>query len=195
MRAEQPPGLALLTLSLTRSIRKLGARHPVVGGYAMRTLFLPFAFALGIATAACNRQAPPMDLEAARASLRAADAAYTEAALSKNLDAFMAMYEPSAAMYPPGEATAQGTEAIRAVANAFIQDPAFAATFTPGTVDVSPSGDMGYTLNDATLTFTGPDGKPATERSRDFHVWRRQADASWKVVVDIWNAEPAPTAK
>lgn len=23
---------------------------------------------------------------------------------------------------------------------------------------------------------------------RDFHVWKKQADGSWKVAVDIWNS-------
>jgi ketosteroid isomerase-like protein len=32
------------------------------------------------------------------------------------------------------------------------------------------------------------------QRLRDVHLWRKQADGSWKVVVDVWNMEPAPAA-
>jgi uncharacterized protein (TIGR02246 family) len=156
----------------------------------MRRSIAPPVVALGIALAACGRQPPPVDLEAARASLRAADSGYSQTASSKNIEAFVALYEPTATMYPPGEATAQGSEAIRSVADAFLKDPAFAVTFQPVAVEVASGGDMGYTLNTAAITVTGPDRKPATERIRDFHVWRKQADGSWKVVVDIWNAEP-----
>ena len=49
---------------------------------------------------------------------------------------------------------------------------------------------MGYTLNAADLSYTGPDGKPLTEHLRDFHLWRKQPDGSWKLSIDIWNAEP-----
>ena len=161
----------------------------------MRTFIAPATLVLGIAAAACGRQPPQVDLEAARASLRAADSGYSQTVSGKNLEAFVALYEPGATMYPPAEAMAQGTDAIRALGDAFLKDPAFAATFTPVAVEVSASGDMGYTLNTADITVTGPAGRPATERIRDFHLWRRQADGSWKVVVDIWNAEPPPPTK
>ncbi|MBI1967147.1 MAG: DUF4440 domain-containing protein [Gemmatimonadetes bacterium] len=161
----------------------------------MRTFTAPAALVLGIAAAACGRQPPPVDLEAARASLRTADSGYSQTASGKNLEAFVALYEPSATMYPPAEALAQGTEAIRAFAGAFLKDPAFAVRFTPVAVEVAANGDMGYTLNTVDITVTGPDGKPATERIRDFHLWRKQADGRWKVVVDIWNAEPPPPTK
>lgn len=106
----------------------------------------------------------------------------------------MALYEPGATMYPPAQAAARGTEAIRGLIDAFLRDPAFAITFTPVAVDVSTDGEMGYTLNTAVITATGLDGKPATERIRDFQLWRKQADGSWKIVVDLWNDEPAPPA-
>jgi uncharacterized protein (TIGR02246 family) len=155
----------------------------------MRRSIVPTLLIVALAAACAPR---PADLEAARAALRAADSGYSQVAVAKNVDAFVALYEAGATMYPPGEATAQGTDAIRAVVETFLKDPAFAVTFTPVVVDVAAGGDLGYTLNTAAITATGPDGKPATERIRDFHVWRKQADGSWKIVIDIWNAEPPP---
>ena len=61
-----------------------------------------------------------------------------------------------------------------------------------GQVALRPGADMGYSMSEATMTLSGPDGGPVTEHVRDFYVWRRQADGSWKVVVDIWNAAPPP---
>lgn len=49
---------------------------------------------------------------------------------------------------------------------------------------------MGYTYGTANITITGPDGNPMTEGIRDFHLWKRQADGSWRIVVDIWNIAP-----
>ena len=56
-------------------------------------------------------------------------------------------------------------------------------------VEVSSGGDMGWTLAIGDVSFTRPDGEPGSDRVRDFHVWQRQADGSWKVAVDIWNSE------
>jgi len=96
-------------------------------------------------------------------------------------------------MYPPGEATVTGVDAIGKYVDGFLKDSAFSAVFNPVAVDVSTDGTMGYTLNAADLSFTGPQGKPVTEHLRDFHVWRKQADGSWKLLIDIWNAQPAST--
>jgi uncharacterized protein (TIGR02246 family) len=146
--------------------------------------------ALGSALAACTSQ-PAVDIEAARAALRDADSRYSQAAVGKDRAAFVAFYAPDAVMYPPGEATVSGLDGIGKLADTFWRDPAFAGSFRPIAVEVANDGTMGYTLNAAELTVTGPDGKPTTERLRDFHIWRRQPDGSWKLTVDIWNAEPS----
>lgn len=141
----------------------------------------------------CARQPAP-DLEEARASLRDADALYGKAGMAKNQADFLAFYASDAVAYPPGAGTVSGHAAISAFLDAVFKDTAFAATFQPAAVDVSADGSMGTTLAIADITTTGPDGKPVTEHVRDFHVWRRQPDGSWKLTVDIWNAQPSPAA-
>jgi ketosteroid isomerase-like protein len=142
----------------------------------------------------CAPQAAAPDLEQARASLREADALYGKAGSTKSQADFVAFYATDAVVYPPGAAAVSGLPAISAFLDGFFKDPAFAANFQPAVVDVSADGSMGTTLSIADITITGPDGKPATEHIRDFHVWRRQQDGSWKLWVDIWNAEPVPAA-
>ena len=34
-------------------------------------------------------------------------------------------------------------------------------------------------------------GQPKTEYNKGVTVWRKEADGSWKNVVDIWNADPS----
>jgi len=147
---------------------------------------------LGVALSACASQAV-VDIEAARAALRDADSRYSKAVVGKDRAALVASYAADAVVYPHGEATVTGLDGIGNMADTFWRDPAFAASFRPIAVEVAADGTMGYTLNAADLTITGPDGKPTTERLRDFHVWRRQPDGSWKLAVDIWNAEPPAT--
>jgi ketosteroid isomerase-like protein len=141
----------------------------------------------------CVRQSAP-DLEAARASLRETDALYGKAGMAKNEAEFLAFYASDAVAYPPGASAVIGHDNISAFLGAVFKDTAFAATFQPAAVEVSADGSMGTTLAIADITTTGPDGKPVTEHVRDFHVWRRQPDGSWKLSVDIWNAEPSPAA-
>ena len=142
-------------------------------------------------SASCSPAAPPVDVEAERAALTEADSRYGSTAATRDLETFLAFYASDAAMYPPEGATVTGLDNIRSFAGAFFADPAFSATFRSLAVEVSQDGDMGYTLSTGDLAYTGPDGNLIAERIRDFHVWRKQADGTWKIVVDIWNLEPA----
>jgi uncharacterized protein (TIGR02246 family) len=134
------------------------------------------------------------DPEAAAASLRDADSRYSQAILGRDRAVLVAFYADDAASYPPAEATVTTLEGIVDMADAFWADPAFAASFKLVVIEVSDDGSMGYTLNALDLVATGPDGNPHPERMRDFHVWRKQADGSWKIAIDIWNSEAASAA-
>ena len=143
-----------------------------------------------LVTACTPAPAPVADTGAALAALKEADAAYARAGVARDLEAFVAFYAQDASSHPPGEPPVTGVSAIRAYLGRYFQDTAFAAQFQPVSAVISDDGTMGYTLNGAELRVTGPDGKPMSERIRDFHVWRKQADGSWKVVIDMWNAVP-----
>ena len=146
---------------------------------------------LGIVS--CTRQTS-VDVSAERAALREADTRYSETLSRKDTDAFVGFYAPDGAMYPPEGSDVKGPDSIRSFVGPFFKDPAFATKSTLLTVEVSQGGDMGYTFDLLELTATRPNGEPGTERLRDFHLWRKQADGSWKIMVDIWNAGPPTTA-
>ncbi|MBI3982495.1 MAG: DUF4440 domain-containing protein [Gemmatimonadetes bacterium] len=156
----------------------------------MRPLLLLIpAAALG--SIAC---APTVNLDAEREALRQADAAYSQAAGSMNVDAFVGFYAADAKLYAPNSPAITGIEGIRAFATEMSSMSGFSVIFHPTSLDVSSGGDMGYTLSHYVVTVNGPDGKPVTEKGPDFHVWKKQADGSWKVLIDIWNSEdPLPT--
>jgi ketosteroid isomerase-like protein len=67
-------------------------------------------------------------------------------------------------------------------------------------VSVAKSGDMAYSWGTYDLTATGPDGKPMQDQGKYATVWKKQADGSWKSVLDTFNtstpmAPPPPPAK
>ena len=56
--------------------------------------------------------------------------------------------------------------------------------WTPDFVDVSASGDLGYTYGHYTFSYTDEEGV-VQESTGIFHsVWKRQADGTWKFVWD-----------
>jgi uncharacterized protein (TIGR02246 family) len=148
------------------------------------------AFLVLVGMVSCARQ-PSVDVAAERAALTEADSRYSQATSTKDADAFVGFYAQDGAMYPPEGSVVKGPDSIRDFVGPFFEDPGFAAKFTPLAVEVSQGGDMGYSFNLLELTATGPTGETVTEHLRDFHLWHKQADGSWKLVVDIWNAEPA----
>jgi ketosteroid isomerase-like protein len=54
-------------------------------------------------------------------------------------------------------------------------------------VGVSRSGDMGYSIANATFRSTMPDGLLVEDRLRDFHLWEKE-DGEWKIAIDMWNS-------
>ena len=156
----------------------------------LRRTVAGLVFATLVAGVSCTPAPAAVDTGAAQDALREADAAYSRAGNSKDLEAFVAHYAPEAVGYPPNEPTVTGLDGIRGWIGKALQDSAFAVTFQPVSLEVSSDGTMGYTVNTADLRATGPDGKPMDARIRDVHMWRKQADGSWKVVIDIWNFAP-----
>ena len=138
---------------------------------------------------------PEIDIEAERAALSEAANRYHEAGVSLDLDTIAALYANDALLLPPNSEAMEGPDGVREFLTAFTSIPGFQIRFEEPTVVVSKEGDMGYTLADIEFTVDGPDGQPVTSQERDFHLWRKQADGSWKVVIDIWNSpDPLPTA-
>jgi ketosteroid isomerase-like protein len=67
--------------------------------------------------------------------------------------------------------------------------PGFAVTLEATSAEVAASGDIGYTLGNFTYQMSMPDGSQLTDRGKYATIWKKQADATWKVAVDIFNSE------
>ncbi len=63
------------------------------------------------------------------------------------------------------------------------------ADWAPVYGDIAAAGDLGW--NTGPLVFEGEVGKP-DRHGMFFSVWKRQADASWKVVLDVGSDTPGP---
>jgi len=77
-----------------------------------------------------------------------------------------------------------GKEAIAEFYKTQPLPPAVSLTWTPDFVDVSKSGDLGYTYGYYILSYPGPEGKTVENKGVFHTVWKRQADGTWKFVWD-----------
>lgn len=127
-------------------------------------------------------------------AMLAADRAFAAMAADAGVPAaFAAFAANDVRMFPDGAEPYQG----RAAMMARFQNWPDGATleWTPVEAVAAPAGDFGFTWG--RFVYTGPAGGGGTETDHGKYVsiWRREADGSWKFVVDIGNSNPAPAAE
>ena len=140
--------------------------------------------------AAC---APAADVEADRAAIEAVREAEGAAFSAENIDAVMDVVTDDIVMMGPNEPLVSGREAVREWANGFTA--MFSITFNSYETDeIEVAGDLAYERYTAHWTITPKDGSDAVDEIlKGIHIFRRQADGSWKIARDIWNSdEPVP---
>jgi ketosteroid isomerase-like protein len=88
-----------------------------------------------------------------------------------------------------GQVPVIGRVAIEKSANWLPQ--VYQLTWTPTDAQMGPSGDMGYTWGHFEGRSKDAAGNPVLTSGRYMTIWRKQADGSWKVVLDAGANEPA----
>jgi uncharacterized protein (TIGR02246 family) len=110
-----------------------------------------------------------------------ADLLVIEALNTGDVEAALAFYEPGATFVPePGKA-ATGLDAIRDVLNGFL---ALKPRLTIQVSQVVEAGDVALLCSRWTLNGTGPDGSPVELAGQGAEVVRRQADGTWRFIID-----------
>lgn len=104
---------------------------------------------------------------------------------------FAGYYAENASLLLPGAPIITGRESIQSAVKPLMSDPNFALQFSSNKAEASQGGDIVYTVGSYTMTLTGPDKKPVTDKGKYTTVFKKQADASWKAVVDMLNSDSA----
>lgn len=153
-------------------------------------------FAVLLLTMACTPAPPPEppDTRAAdESAIRAAVAKWAKAAEAKDVEKFVSFYAPNGSLMAPGMNTVTGTAALREAVTGLMATPGLdKLTFGTSGVEVARSGDLAWEWGTYEMTVTDPKTKKtSTEKGKYVCVWKKQGDGSWKVVGDIFNADPA----
>jgi uncharacterized protein (TIGR02246 family) len=125
-------------------------------------------------------------------ALRFTDEALTEAIADKNLERIVSFYADDASILPVQEPIVTGREAIREEWEQALAIPGFSGSATTTKVDVSRAGDLGYTQGIFSTEMELIDGTTGTERGKYVAIWKKQADGTWKVAIEISNTDAPP---
>jgi uncharacterized protein (TIGR02246 family) len=152
-----------------------------------------------VTLAACTQQAPaptpPPDTRAAdEDAIHALVKEWSGAAQSKDPAKFTAVYAEDATVMMEGMADVSGKAAIKEAITGMMSDPNFALSFAADKVVVARSGDLAYETGTYTMTMSDAKKKPATQSGHYVVVWRKEADGSWKAVIDAPISDPPATA-
>jgi ketosteroid isomerase-like protein len=109
------------------------------------------------------------------------------------VDTIVAQFEDDSWLLAPDAPIASGKEAIKGIFEQIMSMPGMDLAWTPSTAVVSNDASMGFTIGSYKMKLDGPDGNPVEINGKYKTVWRKQADGSWKVITDMFNAD-APMA-
>ncbi len=123
--------------------------------------------------------------------LKQLEGEFMKAAADKGSQGYMSYYADDAVEVPNGGALIRGRVEI-AKGMPFLDDKNNQLIWTPVGADISSSGDLGYTYGTFEFRSKDKDGKPVVDYGKYTSIWKLQRDGSWKVVLDMGNANPAP---
>ena len=128
------------------------------------------------------------DYEVALSSLVEAERAFSSASAQLGTrDAFIDNLADDAVIFRPGPVNAQSYLQQQPLEPGLLSwEPVFA--------DVGAAGDLGFTTGPWEFRREPTDAE-AIAHGQYFSIWMKQADGSWKVVVDHGTVSPAPSAK
>jgi uncharacterized protein (TIGR02246 family) len=135
----------------------------------------------------------PDTREADLKAIKDVETAWVKTAATKDVDAFVTYYADDASVLMPNAPLFTGKPAIKESLKPLMTDPNFSLTFMATKVDVSKSGDMGYTQGPYKMSFSDQRGNKFEDEGKYLTVFRKQADGTWKSVEDTFMSDlPLP---
>lgn len=134
----------------------------------------------------CNNQ--KVDTASEEKKLMDLSREWSSAAATGDTAKILSYWADDAVVMSPGEPTLRGKDAIREMVVGSSKIPGFSISWEPLSVFVSESGDLAYMIEQNQITVNDSLGNPITEKNKAVTIWKKQADGTWKNVVDMWNS-------
>jgi uncharacterized protein (TIGR02246 family) len=100
---------------------------------------------------------------------------------SKDLDAFVSLYEPEGSFIDESGENFNGTERIRGKIKGFMD---MNGKLENTVRRIIPAGDITLAYSNWTFKASDPDGSPVNLSGTAIDVLRKQSDDSWLIVID-----------
>ena len=128
---------------------------------------------------------PPASDDDVRAVIEA-DERWIEAFNAADVETLVSLYTNDVIVMPPGEASFQGRDRVRAWMRTFFARHTARQTLVNDEVMVA--GEWAWMRGHFTTELTPRSGGPTrTESGKHLVIWRRESDGQWRAARDIWN--------
>ena len=136
-----------------------------------------------LALAASVARAQAAEVEATKRAIRIADLELAKAVADRSLQTFVSLVDDDAIFF--GKGVARGKNAVSKAWLPFFTDRTLFLKWYPTQVEISSSGDLGYSIGEYERIGKDTSGNPATVTGNYVSIWRKQRDGRWKIVLDI----------
>jgi len=127
-----------------------------------------------------------IDIEKEQENLIQTDKDFSQASIEKGTaEAFKMYLTEDAIQLPTRSNPIIGRDAI--FENMSKSDSNYMLAWDPQAAVVAQSGDLGYTWGFFTMSWTDENGETKKSPGKYLNIWKKQADGSWKVAVDMGN--------
>ena len=138
----------------------------------------------------CN--SPKVDLKSEEVAIMKADSTWAALAKeSKDVEKIISYWSDDAIVVPPAQPAVKGKEALRKMVEDSKNIPGFSITWKSTDIHFSPDGKLAYLYGENLVSMNDSTGNKINMPGRGYTIWRKEANGSWKCVVDIWNNGPA----
>ena len=121
------------------------------------------------------------------ADLQAAIDAFYAAIEAGDAEARIAMFTEEAIMMPNHWTMGEGKETIAAIIRA--GEGSVFKLRDREIVDIAASDALAYTVNSYYYTYHAEGAEPQWHKTKNVHIWKKDAGSRWKLHVDIWNSD------
>lgn len=151
-----------------------------------------FAVAAAAIFAAASIACGPASTSADQETIGKADKELQAAVARKDLEKVISFYSDDARLMPAAKPAINGKQGIRTEWEAIFKIPDFENKSERKGLEVAASRDLAYTTGTYTATLRGEDGAIVQEPGKWVSVWKKQADGSWRIIIDIYNTDIPP---